>query len=83
MKAKEFIFSDRTVTLTEIQFTMDTDPTVQRGLLVHDSTDDHSDGDAIFPFECIETKEDLDMMYHDSFGMTDFELTDGVYRCHY
>ena len=71
------------ITLSEITFTMDSDPTLQRGLLIHDIADEFSNGDAVFPWEDIQTEEDLDQMFRDVTGMPCFEIdSNGIYRCH-
>ena len=70
------------VTLTEIRFTLDFDPTVQKNLLVHDKTDEFGNGDAVYPWEDIQTEEDLDQMLKDSTGITCFDIENGIYICH-
>ena len=71
---KKFKYHDREIEIERVNFYFRDEPTLQEGIMVHDSTDVNSDGNAIFgngwTLDSIEDSGDLESLFTSGDGTT-------------
>ena len=79
---KTINYEGREIEITPIRFTFADETTVQDGVLIHDTTDEFSDGDMIYGIsaDAIRDADDLSQLFEDT-GCTVFTRNaDGTYH---
>ena len=79
---KTINYEGREIEITAIRFTFADETTIQDGVLIHDTTDEFSNGDMIYGVssDTIQDADDLSLLFEDV-GCTVFTRNaDGTYR---
>lgn len=81
-KMKTINYKGSCIEISAIRFTFADENTIQEGILLHDTTDEFSNGDMIYgvPFDSIQDADDLTQLFEDT-GCTVFtKNNDGTYH---
>lgn len=82
---KSINYNGRDIEVTAIRFTYTDETTIQDGVLLHDTTDEFADGDAIYgngwTLDMINDADDIETMLTSGDGTTYFTRNDdGIYH---